>query len=575
VHPSVDRAWHRPGATAYARQRFGNVLRPPVTVYAAPSDLIKDRDVPVTMRDGVTLRVNVYRPAGEGPFPVIVSAHPYGKDRLSRRTRSGWSFNFQYRIMNQASPVRISSETGWEAPDPVPWVEQGYVVINADTRGAGTSQGTGAVLSDQEAQDIYELLEWAGAQPWSSGNVGMLGVSYLAISQYKVAALSPPSLKAICPWEGFTDAYRDFMTPGGVVENGFSMVWQFATKRAARLSVDLGKERPKHPLRDGWWEAITPDLAKIEVPMLVCASFSDGNLHSSGSMRAFEETNSKDKHVYMHRGPKWATFYGNEARTAQLKFFDRFLKDQPGAPIPRVRLEVRESRDQIAQVRSEHEWPLARTDWRNLYLSNDSVLAGVPGRAGSVTFDLRRSAAKFVVDFIEDTEITGPMSLRLWASISGATDASLFVGVEKWSGNRYIPFEGSYGYGRDRMAAGRQRLSLRKLDPDLSKPHRPEHDFVNPESVGTQPVELQIPLTASSTLFRAGDSLRLLVGGRYLEPRNPLFGHFPTHYRPSSTGRCTLHWSDIMPAVLELPFIRDKQAVDSGKQQYIGDVSPT
>lgn len=550
-----DRPWRRPGAATYARTRVRNILRPAVTVYEAPADLIKDENVGVTMPDGVMLRVNVYRPPGEGPFPVLLCAHPYGKDVLPKRRRSGWSPSPQYRIMNQSQPLRFSSETGWEAPDPVWWTQHGYVVVNADTRGAGKSEGVGALLSDQEAQDIYELVEWAGIQPWSNGNVGMLGVSYLAISQYKVAALRPPHLKAICPWEGFTDAYRDLMTPGGIVEDGFSRIWELGTRLAVRLSEDLRKERPNHPLRDEWWEAMTPNLAGIEVPMLVCASFSDGNLHSVGSMRAFERVSSREKHVYIHRGPKWAVFYSVEAGAAQLEFFDRHLKGIKRTPIPPVRLEVREQRDVITQVRSEQEWPLARTQWRSLFLSDSGQLSDAPDKDGAVTFGLTRNAVSFTVDFTEDTEITGPMAVRLWASIAGATDASLFVGVEKWSGGEYVPFEGSYGYGRDRIAAGRQRLSLRKLDVVLSAPHQPEHGFRESEALGNDPIELQIPLTASSTLFRAGDSLRLLVAGRYLEPRNPLFGHFPAHYRPSGSGRCTLRWSAEMPAALEIPVI--------------------
>jgi putative CocE/NonD family hydrolase len=71
--------------------------------------------------------------------------------------------------------------------------------------------------------NYYDLIEWAGMQSWSSGLVGLDGVSYLAISQYKVAALKPPSLAAICPWEGLSDLYRDFAYPGGVREDGFSI----------------------------------------------------------------------------------------------------------------------------------------------------------------------------------------------------------------------------------------------------------------------------------------------------------------------------------------------------------------
>jgi predicted acyl esterase len=161
------------------------------------------------------------------------------------------------------------------------WAQQGYVVINLDTRGGGHSEGCGNLLSDQEADDISQVIEWAAAQPWSTGKVGMLRVSYRALSQYKVAALNPPALRAICPWEGFTDAYRDFFTRGGVVENGFARVWLFLTGRVARLETNFAAERRKHPLHDAWWEEITPDLSKITVPILECTSFSDNNLQVS------------------------------------------------------------------------------------------------------------------------------------------------------------------------------------------------------------------------------------------------------------------------------------------------------
>ncbi|WP_233209471.1 CocE/NonD family hydrolase [Mycobacterium sp. ENV421] len=529
--PRYDRPWRRPGAAAYARRRIRTFLHPPVTVLPAPDDLLKDHDVAVRMRDGVTLRVNVYRPPGRGPFPVILSVHPYGKDALPRRTRRGWRLNFQFRIMNQPSPFQISSETGWEAPDPVAWVARGYVVINSDARGAGTSDGTGTLLSDDEARDTYDLIEWAGTQPWSNGRVGMLGVSYLALSQYKSAALQPPHLAAICPWEGFTDAYRDFMTPGGVPERGFSVIWQALTRRVARLSVDIGEQRRRHPLRDEWWQSITPDLAHIEVPILACASFSDHNLHSQGSWRLIEQAGSAERSAYTHRGGKWAVFYSDEAQRAQTAFFDRHLRSLDVPAPPRVRLEVRERRDAVVGVRTENEWPLDRTRWTALHLGDNGTLAELaPAAAGTATFRLRRQAIAFSHRFDRDVELTGPMRLRLRIALDGADDAHLFVGVEKWSDGQYVPFEGSYGYGRDRIADGRLRLALRDSLDALTPLH--------PGEV----VDADIALSASSTLFRAGDELRLLIAGRYLEPFNPLFGHLPARYAPSRRGSAVVHW---------------------------------
>jgi putative CocE/NonD family hydrolase len=94
------------------------------------------------------------------------------------------------------------------------------------------------------------LIEWAGTQAASSGRVGLDGVSYLAISQYKVAALQPPRLFAICPCEGLSDVYRDFARPGGVLENGFSKLWSWLTGREARIRTSLYEAIVEHPERD-------------------------------------------------------------------------------------------------------------------------------------------------------------------------------------------------------------------------------------------------------------------------------------------------------------------------------------
>lgn len=559
------RPWRRPGAAAYARARIRNFLRPPVTVYPMPEDIRMDTDVPVCMRDGVTLRLNLFRPLGEGPFPALLSAHPYGKDVVPRRKAGGWKLNMQFRIMNQPEPLRISEQTGWEAPDPAWWAHQGYAVINLDTRGGGHSEGQGDLLSDQEADDIAQVIDWAASQPWSNGRVGMLGVSYLAMSQYKVAALGPPALKAICPWEGFTDAYRDFFCPGGIVEDGFARIWLFMTSRLARLKTNIAVERRKHPLRDDWWESLTPDLGKIAVPMLVCTSFSDANLHSRGSMRAFEQTRSRERHAYIHRGPKWSTFYGEDARRAQLAFFDRHLRQLDVARLAPVRLEIRDRADHVVEVRDEQEWPLARTEWRTLYLADGGRLGERPNGNGEVAFDLRRDAAAFDYHFDQDTELSGPMTLRLQIAVTGTQDPRLFVSVEKWSHGALVPFHGSYGYARDCVAQGQLRLQTRELDVQASIPHQPEHTFRKEQALreGEQ-VEVLIPLSSSATLFRKGDRLRLMIAGRYLQPRNPLFGHFPTHYRPSARGAATVYWTAVgRRSTLEIPVIPRKEIAHS------------
>ncbi len=273
--------------------------------------------------------------------------------------------------MRQPKPVAFSTLTGWEAPDPAWWTGHGFTVVNADSRGCGHSDGTGKLLSRQEAEDTYDLVQWIAGQPWCDGNVVMLGVSYLAISQYAVAALRPPALRAICPWEGFTDAYRDLSFPGGVREIGFTRFGRGTCDRDTPAEptprADAGRATR---LRDDFWRSLVPDLSAIKVPMLVCGSFSDNNLHTRGSIRAFTRGGSAHARLYTHRGGKWATFYSEAALAEQLKFFRGVLD---GAADSRsVRLEVREDRDTIIAVREEAEWPLARTRWRPLYLGGIS-----------------------------------------------------------------------------------------------------------------------------------------------------------------------------------------------------------
>ena len=556
--PTLDRPWRRPGALRYGLNRIRGVAKPPITVTDPPTDIVIDRDVSVPTRGGTVLRINVFR-RDDGARPVILSIHPYGKDALPTRRGKQWTYSRQYRVIRQPQPVTFSALAGWEAPDPAWWVPRGFTVVNADSRGCGHSDGTGKLLSRQEAEDTYDLVQGIADQPWCDGNVVMLGVSYLAISQYAVAALQPPALRAICPWEGWTDAYRDLTFPGGVRESGFTALWSRNIGRDTRQTYTLAPMQQEHPLRDDFWRSLAPDLSAIKIPMLVCGSFSDNNLHSRGSIRAFTHGGSSHARLYTHRGGKWATFYSEPALAEQLKFFRDVLDGEPFSRS--VRLEVREDRDTVAAVREETEWPLARTRWRPLYLGGHLGGAGVlaaeaPQTAGSITFETLSRAAAFTWTVPADTELTGPMVARLWVELDGCADANLFVGVEKWRDGTFVEFEGSYGYGRDRVTTGWQRVALRALDPQLSQPWDPVPACTERRPVPAgEVVAVDVALGPSATLFRAGEQLRLVVAGRWLCQRNPVVGQFPTAYPNPPRGRVTLHWGPRYDAHLLIPEI--------------------
>ncbi|HEY6458686.1 MAG TPA: CocE/NonD family hydrolase [Polyangiaceae bacterium] len=546
---------------AYAAQRVFRMAFPPVHVTAPRDDVRFDRDVPVRMRDGVTLRANVFRPTGPGRFPVVMSAHPYGKDDLPRRVPFGYLPVARYRFIRQPEPVTFSAYTSWEAPDPCFWVPRGYVVVNLDLRGFGTSEGTGSLFSDQEAEDYAEAIAWAASQPWSTGKVGLNGVSYLAISQWKAAALHPPSLAAICPWEGFSDPYLDVTYPGGVREDGFWPFWATMTEKTGRVTGSMRDGQLAHPDRDAYWQTLTPTLERIEAPALVCASFSDQGLHTRGSFEAFRRMGSRERWLFTHRAGKWSTYYGPEALALQARFFDWFLKGEGEgiAGVPAVRLEVRTSRTEVREVRGEAAWPLPGTNWTKLHLAPGEMRTSAPAEAATVRFAVPDGGVTFDHRIEEDTELAGPMVLVLHAALDGGDDAHLFAAVRKIDGatGKETVFEGSFGFGRDAVARGWLRVAHRRVDEAQSDPWRPflPCDRAEPLPAG-EIARLAIALLPSATSFRRGDVLRVDVRGRWFWKRNPITGIFPADFAPSPAATVVLHTGGACDAHLLVPRTR-------------------
>lgn len=540
------------GRLARLAWRAGRARRPLVEVTPPPGDVTAEWNVAVTMRDGVTLRVNVFRPKMDEPAPVIMSAHPYDKDKIPANGRNGKGINIQYRMLPQPHPLRLSAWTGWEAPDPAVWVPRGYAVVNADLRGGGKSEGVGDPFSDEEAADYAELIEWAARQPWCNGRVGLDGVSYLAISQYKVAALGPEHLAAICPWEGVSDIYRDWLYPGGVRENGFSLLWAKMTRRGARLGVDLAKELDAHPERDRFYEERTPDLPAISVPLLVCGSFSDHCLHTRGSFEVFRQAGSSQKWLYTHRSGKWSQYYGSDATETRAAFFDHFLRgaDNGWDRRPAVRLAIHERGPDPVEVRHEDAWPPSDLTWSERYLSAGRLL-DEPGPASTVAYGNKGPGVAFEWTVPADLDVIGPMALRLYLSATGNSDPHVFVAVNKLHDGVTDVFEGSLGFDRDAVATGWQRPAFRELDERLSSRYRPVHTFRGAEPLRAgEIVPVDVELREQATRFRRGDKLRLEVRGHWHFPRNPVTGQFPCGYRPSKGGSCVIHMGSEHPSTL-------------------------
>lgn len=357
------------------------------------------------------------------------------------------------------------------------------------------SEGQASVLSDRDAQDYYELIEWASGQPWSTGAVGLLGVSYLAMSQWRVAALQPPALKAICPWEGVTDPLRELGYQDGVPETGFIDIWwrfrmETGQNRRFPMQENFPLCRDRHPFDGAYWEARRPHLERITVPALVCASWSDHGLHTRGSLEGFERIASANKWLYTHGGRKWECFYSSEARELQRHFFDRYVKNEHNGweETPCVRLAVRYARKTCA-VRAAPAWPLPEVKYIPLYLDavSATLAASPPAYEGIVRYDSRggtHDRARFVYRFEQETELTGSMTLSLWVSTSEGDDLDLFVLLRKLDARgKEVFFYGYNGYAHDGVAKGWLRASHRALDPARSRQGRPWHTHLQRQPV--------------------------------------------------------------------------------------------
>ena len=481
---------------------------PPLQHRTSHADgMLIEYDAAVPMRDGVEIYCDIFRPEGDGQVPVIVAWGPYGKHGPVK-----------YAIFpnHGVDPAWVSKYAGFEAPDPLYWTRHGYAVINVDPRGTWNSQGDATFYSAQEALDIYDLIEWAGTQPWSNGKVGMSGVSYLAIVQWRAAAERPPHLAAINPWEGVSDRYREMAYHGGIPENRFGPMWRSRRVPYSNQRVeDTVTMYAEHPLWDAYWESKTADLSKVEVPAYVVASWSDQGLHTRGTLEGFKRIRSKNKWLDVHGRKKWQYYYQPENVERLRLFFDRFLKgiENEVESWPKVRLEVRE-RFYEGEIRDEAEWPLARTRYETLYL--DAASKTLSGSSFAQESEVRYETdgrAEFVHRFAGPTELTGPMKLKLWVEAEGADDMDLFVGVQKLdSVGNLVPFSFLNALEDGPVALGWLRVSHRELDEERSTPEQPWHPHRRESRLAPgQVVPVEIEIWPSGTRFGAGEQLRLLV----------------------------------------------------------------
>jgi predicted acyl esterase len=486
-------------------------------------EIIAEKDVPIPMRDGLKLAANIFRPAGPGKFPVIIAFTAFSKDGLWSSNRNGWGMAYE-----PYSPT-ITGSTAFEAEDPLFWVNHEYALAIVDPRGFYRSPGQirtaeiDGVVGEQAvlheglwARDMYDAIEWAGTQEWSSGNVGMSGVSILGFSQWRAAALNPPHLKAFIPWEAQTDYYRDVMFRGGVPDTEWGkLIGRHRLTHNPAWPLPE-KEDPPPPVVKEEDEF----LAEITAPALICATWSNHGVHTRGAFRAFRKISSLQKWLYTHGRQEWSEFYTAEAQTIRKLFFDHFLKgiDSRILDIPGVRLETRETLDRYS-VRHEKDFPVPGTKYRRFFLdaTDGRLKPEKNSRQSKADYDSAAGKAVFDHKFDRDTELTGYMSLKLWVSPEEAEDMDIFVTLRKLDrSGQEVFFDAWLMLGRYPVAFGWLRLSHRELDKEKSTPWEPYLKSVTGPGETMKPgqiVPCEVPILPSGTLFREGETLRLVVSG--------------------------------------------------------------
>lgn len=508
--------------------------------------MLFEHNVPVTMTDGAAVRVNIYRPEKAGRFPVVMLMGPYGKDTPFAEApayRASWA-----RLIGKFPELPKKSSCRYlrfEAPDPERWVPDGYIIIHADCRGAGSSPGMLNPLSPREIEDYATLIAWASRQPWSKGKVGLLGTSYHAINQWQVAARQPVGLAAILPWEGAFDHYRETLFFGGIPNSAFKFWWDnqvvpnqngngespfvdLMTGRAATgepLSsalLKLNRVSPvdalfSQPLEGAYYHERTPDPTRILVPLLCVGNWEDW------SIEGYVASASKSKWLRIQAGDHLTPFYSEESLALQKRFFDHFLKGENNGWERESPVRVQIRRPDGTFWREETSWPLPGTQWQRFYLDVGDGGMGVEKNAASAaerSYEALGEGLTFTsAPFTDEVEFTGPVMLRLWVR-STTADMDIFATLRLIDPDgRDVTFTGNTD-PRVPLDQGFLRVSHRALDPSKSTEYRPYHAHVATELMTPgQLYEVEVEfIYPTSIVVPEGYRLALTIQGKDWQP---------------------------------------------------------
>jgi uncharacterized protein len=353
------------------------------------NDIALDNRVSIPLRDGVRLFADVFRPAGDGRYPVLVSKTPYSTERFP---------------------------TAYEAA--VYFAQRGYVYVYPDVRGRHESEGEWQPFFNS-AKDGYDVIEWAAKQRWSNGKVAMQGGSYLGQNQWRAAQAAPPSLVTIFPMVASTSIYHDWITLNGGWRLSFNFGWgpvrmesrimqnpgPHTTTGVRNIHYDqvqwhlplntmpqlVGRQARfydewlAHPDYDNYWKPLSVEehFDKIAIPVHTLGGWFD--IFSQGTLRGYVGMSQKGGSENARRsqlvmgpwghGPSQKTGaldFGPDANidanALQLRWYDYWLKgiDNGLTAEAPVKLFVMGRNEWVF----EREYPLARTEYRPFYFTS-------------------------------------------------------------------------------------------------------------------------------------------------------------------------------------------------------------
>lgn len=559
-------------------QTTGRVYR---NLSQAQYDIARDDDIAVLMRDGVELLADVHRPAVAGRYPVLIAASPYPR-----------------QIQNLGLPMGFI-----EAGASDFFVPRGYVHVIANCRGTGGSGGVFGFFDAQERQDMYDLVEWAAQQPWSDGNVGMVGISYFAMTQLEAAVEQPPHLKAIFPVAGTFDLYETashhglvssaFITPFlgmiGLTSRQSSTLWRgklldavsgfvhapaihkkFETfnGEAALTGLKLLLKLPhdphpwddlwcsiiaEHPLRDAWWEErnLLPLLHQVKIPVYLGCDWQNVPMHLPATFSAYAAlTGSSHVRVAMlgEHGLSWPW---ESLHVEALAWFDHWLKDQDTGI-----LEGPAFRYVLPGAEGWHVapgWPIAGVVHKAFALRADGTLMAADESLATpedITSSRKMLTLGAGLSRAKASE-TDPPSFLTWTTTPLPHDIDMVGDIELQLDATSTAVDTAWivtlqsvdtaGTVTD-ITAGYLRASLREIDPTMSRvgaPHLPCRTF-QAVPIG-ETVQYRIPLAANARRFKSGHALRLFLTSDDQNPATPAM----LTYRHASVGTSCLStiWS--------------------------------